>query len=370
VTRLDRYLAREILLPFGAGLLFLTQLLLATQVLAQAELLFGAGVSPLDLATMIATLMPHLVGYVLPIAFLLGSVLGVGRLAEDREVIALGAAGISPLRLLRVPLVLGVATAAFGLWLALWGEPAALQLARAQLNEMVKKNLRADVRPGTFFDEIPGYTIYAERVRDGEWENVLIQDRSDPATPMLALAAGGHLEPVGAGQQMTLALSDGEIHREDLSSDEYVVASFRRAFLGIGLGTALSDRNALGRTSNELPLADAVARTRPGPGWSPQEARRAEAGLWRRIVAPLAVIPFALLALPLGASRRAGRAFGVGATIAAVVVHYLLLRSGEVLAIRGALPAVIALQLPTVGLALVAAVLLVAMARRGAGAVR
>ena len=43
VGLLDRYLAREILLPMAAGLLFLTQLLLATQILAQAAILFGAG---------------------------------------------------------------------------------------------------------------------------------------------------------------------------------------------------------------------------------------------------------------------------------------------------------------------------------------
>src|SRR4030067_1170975 len=45
MTTLDRYLAREILLPFAAGLLFLTQVLIATQILAQADVLLGSGVS-------------------------------------------------------------------------------------------------------------------------------------------------------------------------------------------------------------------------------------------------------------------------------------------------------------------------------------
>jgi lipopolysaccharide export system permease protein len=370
VPRIDRYLGKEILVPFAAGLLFLTQLLLATQLLARAEVLFGAGVSPLDIAAVVVALLPHFAGYVLPIAFMLGAVLGVARLAEDREVVALGAAGISPVRLLRVPLALGAAAGVLGVWIALWVDPACLRLARVQLNEIVKKNVRADVRPGTFFDDIPGYTLYAERVHDGQWENVLIHDRSDPATPILALAAHGRLEPAGAGQQMTLVLGDGEIHREDLAAEEYVDATFRRGVLGIALGTALTDRNSLGRTSNELSLEEAIALARPAPGWNEAEARRAEAALWRRIVAPLAAIPFALLALPLGASRRAGRAFGVGATIAVVVAHYLLLRSGEVLAVRGVLPPPVALQLPTVGLGLVGAVLIALLARRGPGAVR
>ena len=131
MSLLDRYLAREILLPFAAGLVFLTQLLLATQVFARAEVLFGSGVSAGDVAVVTLALLPHFVGYVLPVAFLLGATVGVARLAEDREVIALGAAGVSPLRLVRVPLVLGLAVGALGVWSALWLEPATLGAARA-----------------------------------------------------------------------------------------------------------------------------------------------------------------------------------------------------------------------------------------------
>jgi lipopolysaccharide export LptBFGC system permease protein LptF len=61
---------------------------------------------------------------------------------------------------------------------------------------------------------------------------------------------------------------------------------------------------------------------------------------------------------------------GVVGVFLAVVAHYLLLRGGEVLALRNALPAPIALQIPTVGLALVALVLIANQARRGVGAVR
>ena len=67
MTRLDRYLAREILLPFAAALLFLTQLLLASQLLAQADVLFGAGIAPGDALRILLDLVPHLLEYVLPL---------------------------------------------------------------------------------------------------------------------------------------------------------------------------------------------------------------------------------------------------------------------------------------------------------------
>src|SRR5919201_2168829 len=112
MTLLDRYLAREILLPFAAGLLFLTQILIATQILAQADVLLGSGVSLVDVGAVGVDLVPHFLGYVLPVAYLLGAVVGVGRLAEDRELVALGAAGGPPAPPLPRPALLGLAAAA------------------------------------------------------------------------------------------------------------------------------------------------------------------------------------------------------------------------------------------------------------------
>lgn len=367
----DRYLAKEILLPFGAGVLFLTQILLATQLLAQAEILFGSGVSLVDVGAVIVNFLPHMLGYVLPIAFLLGAVIGVGRLAEDREVVALSAAGVSPARLVRVPLALGVATAAVGLWLSLSLEPAALAAARERLNDIVKQNVMSDVHPGTFYDQIPGYTLYAERVHGARWENVLISDRSNPSAPVLALAASGGLEPVGIGEEMQLVLGRGELHRDAGPAEEYVAAEFGRASLVIGLGTALTDRNVLARSVREMPASAMEARIREARARGDvEEAWRFEGYFHRRLAQPLAVIPFALLAVPLGASRRVGRAFAVGATLLAVVAHYVLLRGGEVLAQRGALPAWLSLQLPTLVLSAIALALVALQTRRGVGAVR
>src|SRR5574341_2325546 len=146
MSLLDRYLAREILLPFGAGLVFLTQILLATQLLAEADICCGSGVAAWGVVRVIALLTPHFLGFILPVAFLLGAVVGVGRLAEDREIIAIGAAGLSPARLVRVPLLLGSAVSAVALVVALEVEPSSLRTARLLLNEIIKKNVTSDVK--------------------------------------------------------------------------------------------------------------------------------------------------------------------------------------------------------------------------------
>ena len=367
---LERYLAKEILLPFLAALLFLTQLLLMTQILARADILFGAGVTVLDIAGVSLALLPNLLGFVMPVSFLLGSIVGVGRLAEDREVMAIGAAGLSPVRLVRVPLAIGVVVAALGLWFSVQVEPAGLREARLRFNEIIKRNLTANVRAGTFFEEIPGYTVFAARVGKGGWDDVLISDRSDPAAPVLALARHGKLEPVGSEEEMRLVLETGEIHREETGGDEYARATFQTAGLTLGVGTALTDRNALSGSTKEMTQAELAEAARPGEQRSPAQARAFEAAYHRRLAAPLAVLAFALMAVPLAAMRRGGRAAAVGASVGAILSQYLLLRGGEVLAQRGALPPALALQLSNLVLIAVGLGLCWVLERRGPGVVR
>ncbi|BDG07155.1 LptF/LptG family permease [Anaeromyxobacter paludicola] len=372
MSALDRYLAREILLPFGAGLLFLTQLLLATQLLSQGDVLLGAGASFRDLGLVCLDLLPHLMGYVLPVAFLLGAVVGVGRLAEDRELVALSAAGLAPSRLVRVPLALGALASAAALVLSLQAEPAGLRAARARLDDLIKRNVTSEVRSGTFFEEIPDVTLYAEKVQRDGWRHVLVSDRSDPAAPLLALAEGGKLRPAEGGT-LELVLTRGEAHREELAQGEYVTARFRQGVIDVGVGQTLEERNRLVGSPFELTPGEIVRLARRADAATPpnpEEARRWRTFLHRRIAGPLALLAFALLAVPIAASRRGGRAFGYVATLLAVVGYYAVLRVGEGLSQRGALPYWLGPELANLACAAAGLAAIALTNRRGAGAVR
>ncbi len=368
MTALDRYLAREILPPFTAGLLFLTQALLATQILAQADVLLGSGVSLVDVAAVAVDLLPHFLGYVLPVAFLLGAVVGTGRLAEDSELVALGAAGLSTARLARVPVGLAVVVAALALWVGLVLEPAGLHDARVRVNDIIRKNVTNDVRAGVFYEDIPDLTLYAQDAAGGRWRHVLISDRTDPTAPLLAIAQAGRIEPAGAGEGMRLVLERGEVHREELRVDEYVAANYQRATITLGVGQTLSERNRLMGSPFELGPRAIVALARGAKDeW---EARRWWTFLHRRIAGPLAILAFGLLAVPIAAYRRGGRAFGYVATLVAVVAYYAVLRFGEGLSQRGVLAAWLGPNLPNAAIAFAGVLALVSMERRGPRAVR
>lgn len=367
MKRLDRYLAREILLPFGAALLFLTQLLLASQLLAQAEVLFGGGVSAWDVIRILADLVPHLLEYVLPVAFLLGAMLGVGRLAEDREIVALSSSGISPVWLTRVPLGLGVLVGVAALWVAMWVAPAGLRDARARVDDVIRRNLQGEIRSGVFYEDIPGITLYAAQAgRDG-FRDVLIADRTNPSAPVLALAEKGRLEATSGGG-LRLVLEQGELHREEPGVKDYVIARFGRASVDLGLGSAIDARNRLSGSAFEL--SPSQIRAAAASAATPEDARYWRTFLWRRAAVPMGIVALGLLAVPLSSMRRGGRAFGYGVTILVIVGYYALLRTGEGLSQGGSLPPWLGPNLANLATLALAGVLLLTLSRRGTGAVR
>jgi lipopolysaccharide export system permease protein len=341
--RIHRLLLSEIARPFGAALLFLFQLLFAMQLLRGTDVLFGSSVSAADIFRIALWLTPHFVVMALPIAFLIGVLLGLGRLAEDRELLALSACGVSPLVLLPVPVGLGLALAAGALGLGWSIEPDGLLAVRVQAGSMLRKNLQGDIQAGVFFDDLSGLTLYAEKVEPGttRWAHVLVHDDRDPRAPLLLLAQHGRLLAGDEGA-LGLQLEDGLVHRSaQVGSADYDLMHFERADLGVGLGDQLKRKNAFKPSRDELSLPELYAQAQASQ----------ERGLWlslqRRLATPLAPLALALVAVPLGASlRKAARSQGFAAAAAAFALYYVLGRLGQQWGEKGALGPLLAAQLP------------------------
>src|SRR5437870_13503009 len=84
---LDRYLVREILLPFVLVLIGLTFALEMPPILQQGEKLIEKGVQWQIVVQVLLTLLPQALGITIPMSLLLGILVGFGRLrSEERRV--------------------------------------------------------------------------------------------------------------------------------------------------------------------------------------------------------------------------------------------------------------------------------------------
>lgn len=208
----DRLVLQEVALPLGVGLLAILQLLMVLQLLQLNEIVFGSAVTLLDILRVTAALAPHFLVVAVPLAFMLGIQLGIGRLAGDRELLALSAAGSHPLRLFRIPIAIAVVLAAGVGALAHWAEPWGLRQLNRILNSVIKRNLETGLTSGVFNDGLPRFMIYVSSQTGDplrpEWHGVIIEDQVGDGAPLLVLANAGKVEDT-EGDAMVLRLKDG-----------------------------------------------------------------------------------------------------------------------------------------------------------------
>lgn len=367
MTRLARYVSWEIFVPLASWVGFLFLLLLAMSFLRGTDMLLGSGVGALDLLTIAGCLTPHFLQQALPVAFLLALLLGLGRLAEDGELTAMSALGVSPGQLVRWPLMWGAALATVSLVLAFTLEPWGMQQVSREANELIKRNLVGDVKSGVFYDEVPDFTLYAERVDRAGWHNVLLHDERNADVPLLVLARSGHVDSGRGGESIELSVAQGSVHRSDRATSEYSTIDFERGALAVGVGGSFA-KNTLKRTWEEFTPMQLLEEALDA-----DIARDAEIGNalrmtfhWRlgQVGMPLA---FALWATPLALGRRGGgRARGFVLTLAGYVAYYVLGRVAAGLAQHGHLPFLFAGQLGNVVFALLGVFALWRVSRTGA----
>ena len=336
MTLLDRLVLREILVPLGVGLLAILQLLVILQLLQLNEVVFGSAVSLGDLGRVTAALAPHFLVVAVPLAFMLGVQLGLGRLAGDQELLAMSAAGFHPLRLYRVPLAIGLALAVGVAALARWAEPWGLQQLNAVLNDVIKRNLKEGLNPGVFNDHLPRFMIYVGGQEGDRWQGVLIEDDVGDGAPLLALAEWGKIEDAG-GDALSLHLFNGELHRGEAKGE--TVARFDEGSFLVGVQDPIAKRNRFYNNEAQLPgdlLRARIADYRK-QGWKMMEARLS-VELVRRWAVPLACVFFALLGVPLAVVARGVRGSAYLITLGAFVAFYALSRLGLAMAEGGLNP--------------------------------
>ena len=345
-----RYVAREIVLPAVAALAFLFQLLIALQLLRRTDVLFGPAVRAKDVGLLLVNLTPHYLTLATPMALLIGILVGLGRLSEDREVEVLLGCGVSPAALAVAPAVLAIVVAVLVLGLELGPEPLGLQAVRQQIDSVLERGLQRQIKPGTFYDEVTGLTLFAESIDpvSGEWRHVLVNDDRDPRAPLLLLAERGRVEASETEAQLRLRLGLGEAHRRDQAAFDYARVTFHAAVLDIGVGDSLLRKNTFRSPDDEETLGQLwheVGTVKRQGGWWQLPA----VALHRRLGIPLAALTLAWLGVPLaigGSAVRNARARGYLFAILAVAGYYVLQHLGIAWGTEGRLAPWLAGELP------------------------
>lgn len=349
MNRIDRYVLGEVTSPTLVAVLAYTGLMLVRGLFQFADLVLQSGNPGRDLLFVLGFSLPHIVVLTIPVAMLLGVLVGIGRLSADSELIALRASGVDILRLYRPVGILAAACFGVTLWVMLSLVPRGNQMLFSKKLELSTFVIAQRIQPGVFSPDIAGRRIFVERASADRrsLEGIIVSDRSDPAGERLTLARSGLLELEEAEGRLWLRLRDAVTHRltEGGAGDEQASYDEQRILLEDTNPRERVSRLAWEKQLREQTLPELLGRARTAK--TPTELRLTWVEIQKKFALPFGCLVFGFVALPLGVvTRRGGRAAGFAVSTAIVLGYYVLIASGEARAIEGQTSPFTAMWLP------------------------
>jgi lipopolysaccharide export system permease protein len=342
------YVIRELAALTTLVLAGLTLFVLTKDLLGFSDLVINRGFGALAVVSIACYEVVPILVRTLPFAVLIGTLIGLGRLRADREILALEAAGISSRGLL-TPVLLGATAATIvGLLLSLTLAPWATRSLADTLQQMVRENPGLSLRAGTVH-EFRGVKLVAREVsaRGNQLRGVLLWL---PERGQTIFAERGELIPQRAGV-MQLVLFDGVMLVSPRNSGEET--RFETFWQTLREESAPKPREEELLTGASLERLSELTRAETS---GEDLARRARNEWHRRFAYPVASLFFALLAVSLAlAGQSFSRAVGGVAGLLVTVIYYGLIQLGDGLMQARLLSVASAVWLPNLFMGVIAA---------------
>jgi LPS export ABC transporter permease LptF/LPS export ABC transporter permease LptG len=328
---LDRYIVREVFRHALLGLVVFTFVFFVPQLVRVMALFVRHTGSGGQILKLFVCILPGIFTFTIPMAVLIGVLLGLGRMSADSEIIALTALGIGRRRILLPVGVLAISGAVLTLVMTIWLGPVALRIFRSLEADLLASQVNFQVQPRVFDERFPRLVLYINDVSASgiQWHGVFLAEAGGENGSRLTLAENAIVIAEPKQGKLELHLRGGSTHEFVRSDpDHYSMTAFGQSDLPIEV-TGLVPAHARQLSNPERPLLE-LARDRSA-GW-----REARVELYRRLAFPLACFAFALIAVPLGAQpRRGGRAAGSLIAVLLIAAYYLISIMGAGMARQG-----------------------------------
>ena len=297
---INRYLQREILLPFFYVLVVLVFILLMGQLFKIVNMVVSEGVRLWDVIRLVSALIPQIMTMALPISFFFAVLVSLGRMVGDGEVVALKAAGVSPYTMLKPVLQLAVACTIVTLLVSAWLAPWGMRQVRQVTFDILKEKVTLALRSQTLNLAFPGMAIYMGEIdrENGRVEDVFIEDRRHGEHPQTITAIAGVIVGDRDSSTLLLQLEEGTIHEYDPQEESYRVTDFSQYRINFDISDLLGEEGRVKLNNKALPNSALLRKIalKKSRGKNPTRAR---ATLYKRFTQPFSCLAFALLGLAL-----------------------------------------------------------------------
>lgn len=342
------YVFKEIVEILLLSLTVLTFIMVIGRIGQITDLIINKGVEIKDIVLLIVYSSPPYLTFTLPMSFLLSTIVVLGRLSTENEILAIKAHGIN-LKSLYIPVaILGIAITLFGILNTLLLLPNSGDLFRKTLINIVKKGITIEDREGIFNDTIPGIVIYVDKVDNDNkrLRGILVSDDRDKEIKQTITAKRGIINFDPVTMDLNFILEDGNIHRWERKKDVYRNLYFKEYLFSINLEKNIPQNVPLRKRPHEMDIKDLKKAM---INKSALDRYELTLEIYKKFSIPLSCISFIFLAVPLGIRRRIeGKLSGIAYSLLLFILYYVLMAFTENIGKNIQIPAILTSLSPNI----------------------
>jgi lipopolysaccharide export system permease protein len=344
ISRLSKYLIKQAAIPFLAGFMLFSFILLMDRAFQLFDFLIGKNVPLISVIEVFVYSLPFIIALTVPMGVLVSTIATYGRMSGDFEILAIRSLGINPLGLTK-----GFFLAAFGITIGMvFFNIYILPESNFRLKKLYLEISRArptlHLLPEKFNEISNGYTLWIKKIDHSKSKltKVMLEENLPGEPTRIIYAEEGKMKVLG--DSLTLSLYQGETHIFDRRNpEEYRIMNFNNYVISVPLGE--KKVRSVNRSYREMNLKKLLENARK------VNVKRRK---WRYLLEahkkfsiPFACLVFVLIGVPLGIqTKKGGLGNGITLSFFMFMLYYIMLVGGEELCERGSLYPSIAMWLP------------------------
>ena len=352
LRRSDRYVLREMIGPFALALAALILFILLNIILSLSDLMVDRGVSMPMLLRLVLLKVPSLLVVAIPMSVLFATFLGLGRMAHDREIVALESLGI-PLRRVLLPLVIAATVIAMGDFAVYnWLVPTSESAYQDALRGVIFRQGVPRITSNAFFKGPNDQFLYIRRYDEstGKIYDVHIYDTTGQLFPQAQSDSQAQLTLLTADQGTwsgnSWSLENAHVYGFD--NEGNLLYSAVVATLVLPIDQGISELLSRSRTTSEMGITELWTRVAQARA-NGQRVNEYLVEIHLKMALPLAAVIFVLLSGSLSlAFLPRSRSVGIVLGLLLVAVYQGVLWWTQTLGRRSAMDPALAAWLPDI----------------------
>ncbi|MDA9101182.1 LptF/LptG family permease [Omnitrophica bacterium] len=339
---LQRYILKELWLPFLLCFVTLNFIFMGGYLAKAANFIIGRGVPLTDTLYVLLLAMPDMISYTTPTSLLTAVLIVFGGLSQNNEIRAVKASGINPMTIMAPAFMVGLV---LSFVMFIFNDQvttnAGFELRKAT-KKMLIKHPNALIEPGRFVQISDSIIFLAKEAEGNRLYDIVAHENENPDKPIRTIIAeSGEIVSKNDNTELQIRLYNGSISdAEDASVQTIQFKTYEFPSFG------QEDIRRMQKKMKDRTLAELLVRSRDSE-LSEEDSLDVWSAFHHQIAFALGCFIFVLMGIPLAILVHRGEiVLSFAISMAAVSLYYVLFVGAKTISIEGILPPIVAYWIP------------------------